>query len=163
VRSAQRDRLLAVAAAILACAYIVACRSIEDSMLSDAVGAAGVPLGCGVALLAVSIALFLRSWSEKPMQDAGQSDPQAAPSLFERREPALRTAALVLFLLSYGATLPVLGYALSTTLLIATCAWLAGAPVGAPLGLSAALGGPILWWTFDQLLQVKMPIGSLWV
>lgn len=153
----QRDRLLAVLAAAFATLYVSAARSIEDSLLSDAVGAGGVPQAVGIALVLAALALFAKSFVGPAA--AAESKP-AQPS--SRLGAALRTVGLALILLTYAALLPLLGYPLSVSLLVLAAGWLAGAALKAPLLLSAALSGPLLWALFDQLLQVRMPVGSLW-
>ena len=57
------------------------------------------------------------------------------------------------------ALLPLLGYPIAISLLIAAVGWLAGAPLKAPLWGCALLGGPLLWLLFVHLLQVRMPRG----
>ncbi len=157
----QCDRLLAVLAAVLAVTCIAAARAIEDSLLADAVGAGGVPQGVGVAMGLAALALFVKSYLggalPAPLDDAGDTG-DGAPW----REVALRTAALVVILLAYGAVLPIVGYALSVSLLVLAAGRLAGAALKLPLLLCAALTGPLLWALFDGLLQVRMPIGTLW-
>ena len=58
----RRDRLLSVLTAAFAVTYITAARRIEDSLLSDAVGAGGVPQGVGIAMLLMAVALFAKSF-----------------------------------------------------------------------------------------------------
>ena len=194
----QRERLLAVLAATGATAYIALARDIEDSLLSDAVGAGGVPQGVGIAVAVAAVALFARTWLRQPQSApegesfsrlldlsprplAGEGAPKgreragATPVDNPTREteadaarpgPAwpviARTSALVLILLVFAAALPLLGYALSISALVLACGWLAGAPFKLPLWLCAAGAGPGLWLLFDQLLQVRMPVGTLW-
>jgi hypothetical protein len=74
----------------------------------------------------------------------------------------LRTAGLVLILIGYGALLPWLGYAATVSLLALASGWLAGAALRWPLLVFSAASGPALWAMFDQALQVRMPVGSLW-
>ena len=62
----QRERLLAVLAALLALACVVTARAIEDSLLSDAVGAGGVPQGVGIAMGLAALALFVKSFRRAP-------------------------------------------------------------------------------------------------
>ena len=160
----QRDRLLAVIVAVFAASYIGAARGIEDSMLSDAVGAGGVPQGVGIAMLVAAVALFIKTFMGR---DAAQSTATAqAESAGEKADEETgglwRTAGLVLILIGYGLLLPVLGYPLTVSLLVLASGWLAGAAFKLPLWLCAALTGPLLWGLFDQLLQVRMPVGSLW-
>jgi hypothetical protein len=164
VTDPQRDRLLAVLAALFAASYVAAARGIEDSLLSDAVGAGGVPQGVGIAMLMAAVALFAKSWRcERGAAAASvQAEGDGAAGPLGRREVALRTGGLVALLLGYALVLPWLGYPLSVSLLVAAVGRLAGAPPKAPLWLFAAASGPLLWLLFDRALQVRMPAGQLW-
>ncbi len=62
MNDARRDRLLALLALIGAALYIAAARQIEDSLLSDGVGAGGVPQAVGAVLGLAALALCLRAW-----------------------------------------------------------------------------------------------------
>lgn len=159
--SLRRERLLALLAAAAASAYVVLSRSIEDSLLSDAVGAGGVPQGVGIAVVVAAVALFARTWLRRP-----QSAPVIGQAADTPRGPAwpviARTSALVAILLAFAALLPMLGYALSISALVLACGWLAGAAFKLTLWLCAAGAGPGLWLLFDRLLQVRMPVGTLW-
>lgn len=170
---AQRDRLLAVLTAVLALSYTSAARNIEDSLLADAVGAGGVPQGVGIALLLCAVGLFAKSFVVRPA--APEASSEASAPAAEKTKPEagvaaalapgailVRTVALVLLLVGYGVVLPVLGYALSLSLLVLGAGALAGAALRWPLVLTAALAGPLLWLLFDQVLQVRMPPGTLW-
>ena len=153
--SHQRDRLLALLAAVFAISLVAAARGIEDSLLADDVGAGGVPQGVGIAMLVAAVALFAKSF-------LGPAAAQAEAAREPRREAALRTGSLVLILIGYGLLLPWLGYAATVSLLVLASGWLAGAALQAPLLLCAAASGPLLWAMFDWALQVRMPVGSLW-
>ena len=150
----QRDRLLAVVVAAFAASYVTVARGIEDSLLSDAVGAGGVPQGVGIAMGLAAVALFAKSFVGS--SDGGQNE--AEPWL----PILLHTGGLVLILLAYGALLPWLGYPLTICLLVGASGWLAGARPNLNLLLCAAVSGPALWAMFDQALQVRMPVGTLW-
>ena len=156
----QRDRLLAVTAAVFAASLVAAARSIEDSLLADAVGAGGVPQGVGLAMAAAALALFVKSFIDADVDAA--ADTAAGAVVKPWRPTLLRTAALVLILALYGVLLPVLGYALTVSLLVGASGWLAGAAPRWPLALCALVAGPALWLLFDRLLQVRMPVGTLW-
>ena len=153
----QRDRLLALGAAVFAGSLIAAARGIEDSMLSDAVGAGGVPQGVGIAMALAAVALFGKSFlGVAPAKAVSDGDAMGWQAF------VLRTGGLVALLLGYGLLLPVLGYPLTVSLLVLASGRLAGAPLKAPLLLFGLLCGPLLWAMFDQALQVRMPVGSLW-
>ena len=156
----QRDRLLAVTAAVFAASLVAAARSIEDSLLADAVGAGGVPQGVGLAMAAAAVALFVKSFIDADVDAAADTAAGAAAKPW--RPTLLRTAALVLILVIYGVLLPLLGYPLTVSLLVGASGWLAGAAPRWPLALCALVAGPALWLLFDRLLQVRMPVGTLW-
>ena len=61
IRVAHGDFALGAGAVALASAYLAIAQTIPDSLLSDAVGAAGVPKLVGWAMLAVGALLCLRS------------------------------------------------------------------------------------------------------
>ena len=159
---ARRDRLLSVLAAGFAVTYITAARGIEDSLLSDAVGAGGVPQGVGIAMLVIAVALFAKSLRGPPAAKAaaGAAQDEAGPAW---QPVALRTAGLVAILVGYGLALPLLGYPLTLSLLVLASGRLAGAAMCWPLLLCAAVAGPLLWAVFDWALKVRMPVGSVWL
>ena len=169
--AAQRDRVLALLAAVLAVSYVAGARGIEDSLLSDEVGAGGVPQAVGITMLVAAIALFGKSFigPEQGTQAVDPSEAAAAArgkastgTAAELRSFVLRTVGLVLILCGYVLLLPLAGYMLSICLLVLCTGALAGAPVRAPLLLTSALAGPLLWGLFGYLLQVRMPAGA-WV
>ena len=158
---ARRDRLLSVLTAAFAVTYITAARGSEDSLLSDAVGAGGVPQGVGIAMLLMALALFAKSFrgsaaATEPANEAANRTGLGWQAI------ALRTAGLVAILVGYGLALPWLGYPLTVSLLVLASGRLAGAAIRWPLLLCAAVAGPLLWAMFDWALKVRMPVGSLW-
>ena len=161
-----RERLLAALAALIALTVVAIARGIEDSLLSDAVGAGGVPQGVGIAMFLAALALFVKSFLGRP---AAAVAPAAAPTPQAATTPAhgpgakaLRAGGLVLILLGYALLLPWAGYMVSISLLVGAAGWLAGAPPRWTLLLCALLAGPALWLLFHQILQVRMPVGTLW-
>jgi putative tricarboxylic transport membrane protein len=152
-----RDRLLAVGTAVFAASYIGAARGIEDSLLSDAVGAGGVPQGVGIAMAIAAVALFCKTFIGAPPATGGDGPADMSAGLV-----LLRTTGLVLILVGYGLLLPRLGYPLTISLLVLASGWLAGAALRGPLLLCGVAAGPLLWLMFDRALQVRMPVGSLW-
>ena len=159
----QRDRVLALLAGGFALQYIAAARAIVDSLLSDAVGAGGVPQAAGMVMLAAAVALFAKSFiGQAPAEDG--SDPRDTRDISAGgwKVPLLRTSGLVLILVAYGLLLPWLGYPLSVSLLFRAVGALAGAALRWPLFVCAGAAGPLMWAVFDQALQVRMPLGTLW-
>ncbi len=161
------ERLLAGLSFAFAVAYTLAARRIEDSLLSDEVGAGGVPQGVGMAMALAALALFVKSFRQPAKTPVTKAEASATAPSAEPPDPhtlgwqaaLLRTSGLVLILLAYAALLPLLGYPITISLLIAAVGRLAGAPLRTPLWACALLGGPLLWLLFDQLLQVRMPRG----
>ena len=169
----RRDRLLAVATAVFAASTVAAARGIEDSLLSDAVGAGGVPQGVGLAMGAAAVALFAKSFIGSDPEALATPTPSTSSTAVATPAAAhdqrlhwahtlLRTGGLVLILVGYGVLLPLLGYPLTVGLLVAASGWLAGAAPRWPLAVFAAASGALLWLLFDQLLRVRMPVGTLW-
>ena len=183
-----RDRITGALGVLLAGGYIAYARSIEDSLLADAVGAAGVPTGVGVTLLLASGALLLKTvWlrptaktasaasaetvaanpttslepaSTSPEPEDANTTMSAAPVTSPYRSHALALGLLAL-LVGYTVVLPIVGYVLAVGLLIAAVAKFAGARGAYPL-LACGIGGGIgLWLLFAVVLSVRMPAG-LW-
>lgn len=155
---ALRDRLLGVVTVVFATSYVMAARSIEDSLLADAVGAGGVPQGVGIAMAVAGLGVFATSWQRRP----GSQHVDAPGEESSTVATVARTVTLVALLLAYAAVLPWIGYVPAVFLLLLAAGRLAGAPIGRTLLLTAGLGAPLLWLLFDRLLQVRMPPGSLW-
>jgi hypothetical protein len=56
------DRLTGILGIAVSSMYVYQASLIEDSLLADAVGVAGVPTAIGYLMLAASMCLFLKSW-----------------------------------------------------------------------------------------------------
>lgn len=142
--------------------YIVAARRIEDSLLADAVGASGVPVGVGVLMAVASVALLIKALlpSAKVRAAASQKVDAATQS---SDEPLMRphglAAGLLAILVAYLIVLPWLGYVVSIGLLAAAVGWFAGGRERMTLLGFALLTGPVLWFLFDFALKVHMPVG----
>jgi hypothetical protein len=143
---------------LLAASYIVNAQSIEDSLLADAVGAAGVPTGVGVVLLIASLFLFVKSFKSKASM---LNETEEEPSEGGSQHPHAMALGLLLILAAYVFLLPILGYVLSVGLLVGAAAWFAGARRYTSLILCAVLAGPVLWFVFDWTLEIRLPVG-LW-
>jgi len=151
------DRISGLLGLLLSIAYVMHARTIEDSMLADAVGAAGVPIGVGVMLALASLALFLKTWRTTGAADAASNDEEAGAS----EHPHAMAAGLLAILAVYVALLPVLGYVVSIGLLIGAVAWFAGARKPVSVVACMVVAGPLLWLMFDWALEIRLPVG-LW-
>lgn len=152
------DRISGGLGMLLAASYIVNAQSIEDSLLADAVGAAGVPTGVGVVLLIASLFLFVKSFKSKASM---LNETEEEPSEGGSQHPHAMALGLLLILVAYVFLLPILGYVLSVGLLVGAAAWFAGARRYTSLVLCAVLAGPVLWFVFDWTLEIRLPVG-LW-
>jgi putative tricarboxylic transport membrane protein len=154
------DRVTGALGLLLASVYLVFTRGIEDSMLADAVGAAGVPTGVGVVLFLASLLLFIKSWKSSAIQAEAKLD--KSEEVVEGFEHPHRQAAILLaILIAYVAVLPLLGYVLAIGLLVGSVAWFGGARKLQTIGVCMLVAGPFLWFLFDWLLEIHMPVG-LW-
>jgi len=146
--------------------YIVAARSIEDSLLADAVGASGVPVAVGILMAVTSSALLVKGVIPKANTkfEAEQGAPQSQdpvsqdPEISPMRAHAL-ALGLIAILAGYLVVLPWLGYIASVGLLAAVVAWFAGGRERTTLIGFAVLTGPVLWFFFDYALKIHMPTG----
>lgn len=152
------DRISGGLGMLVAASYIVNAQSIEDSLLADAVGAAGVPTGVGVVLLIASLFLFVKSFKSKASM---LNETEEEPSEGGSQHPHAMALGLLLILAAYVFLLPILGYVLSVGLLVGAAAWFAGARRYTSLVLCAVLAGPVLWFVFDWTLEIRLPVG-LW-
>lgn len=142
------DRLVGAALLVLALAVGLEATTFDVVFLTDPVGPKALPVVVAVMLAVGGLRSLLR-----PRQEH-----QALPghSVFPR------IAVAVVAFLAYAATLPWLGFFLSTTGVVTGLAvlfggpWKGGAITG--LGLSAAL-----WLLFVALLSLPLPVGELWI
>ena len=146
--------------------YLVVTSQIQESMLSDAVGAGGVPTALGWALAALGLIVCVRSLifrTPKPdIAVAASAEGDDAETTPEGLRPHLLALGLLAILVTYVVITPYLGYIASTTLLIAASAWFCGMPLSRSLLIISFVGGLGLWVMFDPMLSTPMPVGKLW-
>ncbi len=160
----QRPNLIAALLGIaLSLAYIWQARSIEDSLLADEVGAGGVPTGVGLLLLVASVGLLVRSLMVgSPAAQVAQDTRKDNEGQGGRAQHPHRMALGLLAILGgYVALLPVAGYVLSIGLLSIAVVRFSGGALDRTVAAFALAIGPLLWFLFSYLLQVRMPVG-LW-
>ena len=119
----------------------------QVAFVTDAIGPKALPLLAATILAVGGLGLLLRP-------DVDVEWPERGPG-------ARIVGALAAFLV-YAGVLPLLGFFLSTTTVVATLAALYGGPPRRAVLASAGLAGA-LWLLFVQLLSLPLPIGSLWM
>lgn len=151
----RADFFLGLAAVVVALGYHQVAVRIPQSLLSDAVGADGVPRVLGWAMGILGALLCLRSLGRAPVP-AGEE-----PTLAQKLQPHLRALGLLAILVAYLLLAPWLGYALATGLLVAASAAYAGAAPGRHLLLVAVVSGVAFWVLFVHVFGIAMPTGTL--
>lgn len=139
----RRDLACAALGLALAGAYWAAASALPESLLSDAVGADGVPRGLAVLLGVFSALIGLRAFFKK--SDSQSSQPHGR---------ALGIAALGF---AYVAAAAFIGYLVSITLLAGSAALYYGAPRRFGVALFALGTAALLWASFAGLLGIPMP------
>ena len=151
----QADRITGVLGILVSASYIAYARQIEDSLLADEVGAAGVPTAVGLVMMLAAAGLLLKARrpSAAPVGDGAKADtPWAAHWL---------ALALLGVLAAYVLVLPVAGYWVSVALLIGAVSALVGACDRKVILACSVLGASGLFTLFTLLLNIRLPAG-LW-
>ena len=151
----QGDRITGALGILVSASYVAYARQIEDGMLADEVGAAGVPSAVGLLMMLASVALLLKASrrSAVPVGDVSkEGTPWAAHWL---------ALALLGVLAAYVLVLPVAGYWVSVALLIGAVSALVGARDLKVIAACSVLGASGLYTLFTLLLKIRMPAG-LW-
>jgi putative tricarboxylic transport membrane protein len=148
--SRARDAALALAAIVLGLAWWWKAAQIEDSLLSDAVGAGGVPKALAALMAGAGALLLLRTLWRAPPEE-------------EPRPPGahLKAVGLVALILSYILAAPIIGYVPAIALFAVAAAAYAGArlsPALAGFGIGLAA---FFWVAFVKLLGIPFPTGAL--
>ncbi|GAB3763360.1 hypothetical protein GCM10028796_16710 [Ramlibacter monticola] len=147
MRVARGDLALGLAAIVLAAAWLGLAGRIPESLLSDTVGAAGLPRAVGWALGCVGVLLCVRSLlGAAPAKEPGGG-----------WRPHLRALGLLAILFGYVLLAPWLGYALATGLLLAAGAAYAGARRARELVLVPAIAALVFWLLFVHAFGIPMP------
>lgn len=145
----SRDTALGLFAMALAGAYLGAGAEIPESLLSDSVGANGVPRVIGYGLATVGLVLAARSlW--RPASTDEDDNPAGALA---------RAVGLLAILVGYLVIVERVGYPVSVALLIAASAAYAGAKPDARLAAAAIGGAALFWLMFGKLLGIPLPGG----
>lgn len=140
----RRDLVCAALGLAFAGAYWAAARELPKSLLSDAVGADGVPKALALLLAIFSILIALRALLQK----------RRSP---EERQDHVRALGIAALGFIYVAIAPLLGFLVSSTLLAGAAALYYGAPRSAGTLAFAAGSAGLLWLLFGYMLGIPLP------
>ena len=159
----QTDRLTGLLGVVFSSVYVYQASQIEDSLLADAVGVAGVPTAIGYLMLVASALLFLKTWLKT--QNAVSEDDGEEPEPGGSEHPHLKAMGLLALLAAFVAVVSVLGFLIAIGLMVAAIAYYGGARQFKTLLWCALLTGPALWLSFDYALEIHLPTGmwSQWI
>ncbi|ADO47726.1 tripartite tricarboxylate transporter TctB family protein [[Enterobacter] lignolyticus] len=138
------DRIFAGIWLLLCVGGLMVAWQIHSEYSYEPVGPRPFPVGILGLMLFCSVALLLR----KP--DAVQ---------WPHRRVLQRLLVMVIVLLMYAWGFEWLGFPLATAVLTAIIGTLFGATIPAA-GMSGAAMGILLWYAFDRLLDVTLPLGA---
>ena len=151
------DRITGVLGILVSASYVAYARQIEDGMLADEVGAAGVPSAVGLLMMLAGAGLLLKSLRpDRAVAAGGDAAPKTSP--WTAHGLAL---ALLAVLAGYMLLLPLAGYWVSVALLIGAVSTLVGARDRKVILACSVLGASGLYTLFTLLLNIRLPAG-LW-
>lgn len=152
----NRDVVAGLGLLAFAGLYFAATLRIQESSLSDEVGANGMPLLLVGILTVLAVLLAVHGWF------AGRATRAARkPEAFEGGAPVGRVLGFLGVASLYGPAAYLLGYVGGLALLIAAIAFYEGARPTWTLAAVALGGAAFFWLVFVQLLGVAQPRGIL--
>jgi putative tricarboxylic transport membrane protein len=140
----RRDLACAALGLALAGAYWAAARELPRSMLSDAVGADGVPRALAVLLAFFSVFIAMSALLRKR-------------KVIEDRQNHARALGIAVLGFAYIAIAPLAGYLVSGTLLAGAAALYYGAPRNVDTVAFATGSAALLWLVFGRVLGIALP------
>lgn len=141
----------------LAGIYYYSATDIPRSLLSDAVGADGLPKAYALTLALLGLISVAQWFTARASASSADGEAEAAP-LWQH----LRVLGLLLLGILYLVLVGNLGYTLTIFLFIAAVGAYSGARLDAKLLLSGAIGALLFWLVFVQAFGLPLPTGSLW-
>ncbi len=145
-----RELVTGIAALALAAAYFAAADALPVSLLSDEVGADGVPKAIAVALGLCGLMQLARAALRRAPAAAGDETAAGA-------KPHLRALGLLGIAIAYVVVTPHVGYLVATAALLFAAAAYAGQRLSLTLAAVSLAGAVVLWLSFVKLLGVAMP------
>lgn len=149
----NRDVIAGLGLLAFAGLYFAATLRIQESSLSDEVGANGVPLLLAGLLAVLAALLAVRGWF------AGRATRARKPDTSEGGAPVGRVLGFLGVAVLYGPVAYLLGYAAGLAVLIMVVAIYEGARLGWSLAAVAVGGAAFFYVVFVKLLGVAQPPG----
>ena len=154
----NKDIVCGVAALALAIGYYFLADAIPRSLLSDEIGADGLPKSYAMFLAALSVLLIARALL------AGRRTALSSPRLGDGERAAKhaavwRAAGMIAIGIAYVVAVPYLGYFLSIAILIVATTYYQGGRLTRKTGAVAVGGAAFLWVLFVWLLRIPQPSG----
>jgi hypothetical protein len=159
----QKDRLTGLLGMFVSAVYVHQASLIEDSLLADAVGVAGVPTGIGYLMCVASALLFMKSWLKSKAESSAAAEEEVEPG--GSAHPHWKAVGLLALLLGFLMLVTILGFIVSIGVMVAAVAYFGGARELKTLLWCALITGPALWLSFDYALEIHLPTGmwSQWI
>jgi putative tricarboxylic transport membrane protein len=152
VNLAARDMLCGAFGLALAAAYYALAGALPVSLLSDEIGADGVPKSLAIGLALCSLLLIGRAAL------ARRTSPSAKETSAVEH---LRSLGIVALGALYIAIAPLIGYVPALALLLVAATMYFGAAFNLRLVLISVVGAALFWAMFVKMLSVAMPSGTL--
>jgi len=146
-----RELALGLIALALAAVYYATADALPVSLLSDEVGADGVPKALAVALGLLGLAQIARAFLRLARAEGGD-----APSGEDWRAH-LRALGLLGLAVLYVVVAPHVGYLIATMALLLAVTLYAGQRLSPQVAAVSVAGGAVLWLAFAKLLGVALP------
>lgn len=150
----KSDLWVGLIALVFAGIYYYLASAIPRSLLSDAVGADGLPKVYALALGLLAILLMVRSRTAPAGPDADADVKDLGQHL--------RALGLLALGVGYLLLINVAGYLFTIFLLIAAVALYCGAKLDLKLLSVSAGGGAGFWLIFVKMFNIPLPPGTLW-
>ncbi len=147
-----REVICGVLTLALGVVYYAGATDLPQSMLSDEVGADGMPKALAVALMIFGVLQLGRATLGLRVAESGELG-----SIDLRTH--VRSFGMIGFGIVYLFVTPYLGYPLAVASLIFVVALYAGQEMSWRLAAISAGGGAVMWFSFVKALGITMPIG----
>ncbi len=151
----RNDLAVGVLALAVAAVYYYFTSDIPRSLLSDEVGAEGLPKLYAVVLGLLGVLLIGKSFAARA---AATNEEGGTSGLW----PHARAAGLLVLGAGYLLLIGSLGYLLTIFLLIGAVALYSGAALNVKLISISAAGAVVFWLVFAWLFEMHLPAGTLW-